>query len=115
MAKYFKAKVIDRQLILDRKLLKDSLRFAPEGNYLMILIRVENDRSKSDWQKYYRYLLKEMSEDSGYTPNTMHEFAKSDVLSKLHLTSTTDLDQSTWPIYIERLADWALDTLDFVI
>jgi hypothetical protein len=81
----------------------------------MVLIRTDNDRTEREWQKYYRIILKEMSNDTGHTPTEMHEFAKDEVLSEMELTSTTELDPITWKEYFERLGDWAFDKFDFVI
>jgi hypothetical protein len=113
--KYFNTEVRNGQLVLDKQKFRNSVKFTPEGHYLLLLIRMENDRTEREWQKWYRVLLKEMSFDTGHSPNEMHEFAKAEVLSTMELSSTTQLGPIEWREYIERLGDWALDKFDFVI
>ena len=114
--KYFTASVRDGQLVLDNKhKFRNYVKAVPGGHYLLVLIKTDNDRTDREWQKYYRVLLKEMALDTGHTPSEMHEFAKHEVLSKMDLTSTTQLDHLLWREYIEMLGDWALESFGFVI
>ena len=113
--KYFRAEIVNGQLSMDRNEVRRSVRFMPKGQYLMILLRVDNNRTDREWQKLYRAILKEMSLDTGYGPAEMHEFAKADVLSEMELDSTTELDKDSWPEYMDRLGDWALEKFDFVM
>lgn len=114
--KYFKAEVRDGQLVLDNKhKFRNYVKAVPEGHYLLVLIKMDNDRTEREWQKFYRVLLKEMSLDTGHSASEMHEFAKQEVLSKMDFTSTTQLDHILWREYYERLCDWALESFGFVI
>lgn len=115
MPKYFNAEIRNGRLVLDKQNFRNSVNVMPEGHYLLLLFRIDNNRTEREWQKLYRVLLKEMSMDIGHSPTEMHEFAKNDVLSEMNLSSTTELDTASWREYIERLGDWALDKFDFVI
>lgn len=113
---HFPAKIVDGKLSMDRDRVRSCVKHMHQGNYLMVLISMDNDRNEREWQKYYRVLLKQMSEDTGYSPSEMHEYAKTDVLSpKMGLDSTTELDSVLWREYIEHLGDWSLEKFDFVI
>lgn len=114
--KYFEAKVIDGQLSMDRNQVRKTVRFMPEGQYLMVLIRMDNERNERDWQKFYRVILKQMSEDTGHSPTELHDIVKNEVLfEKMELTSTTQLNSVTWREYMEHLGDWAFEHFDFVM
>lgn len=113
--KYFNADIVDGQLRMDRNHVRRVIRSMPEGQYLMVLIRMDNEKDERDWQKWYRVLLKEMSNDTGHSPSELHEIAKAEVLSKMQLTSTTQLSPALWREYIELLGDWSLECFDFII
>ena len=113
--KYFNADIVDGQLRMDRNHVRRVIRSMPEGQYLMVLIRMDNERTERDWQKWYRVLLKEMANDTGHSPDEMHEFAKHEVLSQMDLDSTTRLTPEGWREYIERLGDWAMEKFNFII
>lgn len=115
MPKYFNGEIVNGQLSMDRDQVRRTIRSMPEGQYLMILVRMDNDRDEREWQKWYRVLLKGMADDTGHSPEEMHEFAKAEVLSEMELDSTTQLNPASWREYIERLGDWALDKFGFVI
>jgi len=101
---------------MDRDRVRKCVKEMRDGHYVMVLISMANNRSEREWQKYYRVLLKQMAEDTGYTPSEMHDFAKIDVLyPKLGLDSTTELDSIMWREYIEHLGDWSLEKFDFII
>lgn len=113
--KYFPAKIFDGQLSMDRNQVRRSVRSMPEGHYLMVLIRMDNDRDEREWQKFYRVILKEMSNDTGHSPTELHEIVKDQVLSKMGLTSTTQLNSVSWREYMELLGDWGFEHFEFVM
>lgn len=115
--RHFAAQVKDGKLSVDRKLVDNMLKHTSDGNYLMVLISMDSERDEREWQKYYRVLLKQMSEDTGHSAVEMHEMAKADVLvPKMGLSSTTELDSVGWKEYVEHhLAEWSLESFDFVI
>lgn len=112
--RYYKPTIKNGQFFLNKEKFRKSVSTMPDGNYLMILVKM-SDKDEREFQKWYRVLLKEMSLTTGHSPEEMHELAKADVLSEMGLSSTTELDTIGWNEYIERLAQWGLENFDFII
>ena len=110
-----RAKISKSKLNVEQPSYNNAMKHMKDGDYLLLLVSLSNDRDVREWQRLYRAVLKQMSLDTGHTPSEMHDFAKDDVLSQMQLSSTTELDPIRWKEYIERLSEWALDKFGFII
>lgn len=109
-----RAKISKSKLNVEQPSYNNAMKHMKDGDYLLLLVSLNNDRNVREWQRLYRVILKQMSLDTGNDTTEMHEMCKDQVLSQMELGSTTELDPISWAEYFERLRVWAHENFDFI-
>lgn len=69
------------------------------------------------YRKEYFFIIEEAHQKSGYSKNEYHSIIKEEVLSKLNfklVTTTKDLNEEEWPIFINAVKRHVYETLDLI-
>lgn len=73
--------------------------------------------SITKYRNTYFLMIEEAHLKSGYSKNEYHDIIKEEVLSKLNfnsVTTTKDLNEEEWPIFIEAVKLHIYETLDLI-
>lgn len=116
--------------IRNRKQFAQTLRRMRDGEVIVTIEPRKAARSQPQNRYYWGVVVELISEHTGYTPEELHDYLKAKFLPKaLALPdangvivdefviggSTTKLNKLEFGEYVERIRQWAAETLDVVI
>lgn len=124
------AQLVSGRLKLNRRRLEDLLKSRRDCELTVTIEKRHATRSVAANAYYWAGVVGTISEHTGYTPDEVHELLKAKFLpKKLALAdgngvvvdelviggTTTRLNKPEFGDYIERIRQWAAETLDLVI
>lgn len=115
--RYLKGTIKDGRFDSNKNKFKNLVSRLDDGNYLFCLIKV-SDKSPSEWMKYYRVILAEVSQSVGESKEDLHLMLKpclSDILSKGQDLSTTNLSTEQWQMYMDKVSEFLHENYNFIL
>jgi glutathionylspermidine synthase len=115
--KYFKGKILNGIFSSNKEKFKRLISRMPDGDYLMVFVKV-SDKSPSEWMKYYRVILAEVSQQVGESKEELHNMLKDELDSVIHKgqeLSTKSLDTEQWQMYMDKVSEFLHKNYDFIL
>jgi len=116
-----KLTVLNGKVFMDLEILKGKATFMGDGDYILILEKINENKDYNDWLREYSAKRDLLVLETGYTRKEMHELIKDIVLSKvltepLNRTSedlsTKSLTPIGWKMFMLNLRLWAASELN---
>ena len=89
----------------------------PDGDYLMFLIKI-SDKSPSEWMKFYRVIISDVSQSVGESKEDLHQMLKEcldGVIKPGAEVSTKSLDTAQWQLYMDKVSEFLHKNYDYIL
>lgn len=124
----FPARVVGGKLELDRGAFARAVAGLPDGE---VILKIQDTRRSDAQSRYYwAVVISAISTYTGYTPEETHQLCKEMFNARTHTEvnpdtgevedrhgyqSTATLDVQQFSLYVDRIRQWAAETLGLVI